>query len=97
MHVSFGFVRAGLSREQIIYIGGLLGVAIGVLGADPGPDLTYIQGFIREVLALQRQQAVSAHLEVETYTWNVLPEAFRSGPVEAAIARELDWVRAQLA
>ncbi len=23
--------------------------AIGVLGADPGPDLTYIQGFIREV------------------------------------------------
>lgn len=55
------------------------------------------QGFIREVLALQRQSEVSAHLEVETYTWNVLPEAFRSGTVEAAIARELDWVRAQLA
>lgn len=55
------------------------------------------QAFIREVLALQRQQAVSAHLEVETYTWAVLPEPFRSGPVEAAIARELDWVRAELA
>lgn len=54
------------------------------------------QGFIREVLALQRQAPVSAHLEVETYTWAVLPEPFRSGPVEAAIARELDWVRAEL-
>lgn len=55
------------------------------------------QAFIREVLALQRQQPVSAHLEVETYTWGVLPEPFRSGPVEAAIARELAWVRDHLA
>ena len=55
------------------------------------------QAFIREVLALQRQEPVSTHLEVETYTWGVLPESFRSGPVEAAIARELGWVRAELA
>lgn len=61
------------------------------------PPFASTQPFVREVLALQRRQAVSAHLEVETYTWAVLPEAFRSGPVEAAIARELDWVRAQLA
>jgi len=54
------------------------------------------QSFIREVLAIQRAQPVSAHLEVETYTWGVLPEPFRSGAVDAAIARELAWVRTEL-
>jgi hypothetical protein len=55
------------------------------------------QAFIREVLAMQRASAISAHLEVETYTWDVLPEAFRSGTVDEAVARELNWVRAELA
>lgn len=32
------------------------------------------------------------HLEVETYTWDVLPEAFRDVPIEVAIARELRFV-----
>ena len=39
---------------------------------------------------------ISAHLEVETYTWGVLPEPFRSGPVDAAVARELAWVLTEL-
>ncbi|EHR70329.1 xylose isomerase-like enzyme [Burkholderiales bacterium JOSHI_001] len=54
------------------------------------------QAFIREVLALHRAQPVSAHLEVETYTWDVLPEPFRSGAVDEAVARELAWVMAEL-
>jgi len=54
------------------------------------------QAFIREVLALHRARPVSAHLEVETYTWDVLPESFRSGSVDAAVARELAWVRSEL-
>lgn len=54
------------------------------------------QDFIREVMALQRAAPVSAHLEVETYTWDVLPEALRAGGVDAAVARELAWVRAEL-
>jgi len=33
------------------------------------------------------------HLEVETYTWDVLPEAFRNVPIEEAIARELRFVQ----
>ena len=45
---------------------------------------------------MQRASAISAHLEVETYTWDVLPEAFRSGTVDEAVARELSWVRAEL-
>ncbi len=55
------------------------------------------QSFILEVLAIQRVHPVSAHLEVETYTWGVLPEPFRSGSVDAAVARELEWVRTELA
>jgi len=55
------------------------------------------QAFIREVLAIQRAATVSTHLEVETYTWNVLPEPLRSGSVDEAVARELAWVQAELA
>jgi hypothetical protein len=54
------------------------------------------QSFVREVLALHRARAVSAHLEVETYTWDVLPEPFRGGTVDAAVARELAWVQGEL-
>ena len=39
---------------------------------------------------------MSPHLEVETYTWDVLPPALRDGDLERDIARELTWVRSQL-
>ena len=55
------------------------------------------QSFIREMLALHRVAPVSTHLEVETYTWDVLPEALRSGGVDEAVAHELAWVQAELA
>ncbi len=54
------------------------------------------QDFVRAALALHRAQARTPHLEVETYTWSVLPERLRSMPIEEAIARELLWVREQL-
>jgi len=50
------------------------------------------RSFISEVLAIHKRHPVSGHLEVETYTWNVLPEHLRAGGMELAIARELDWV-----
>lgn len=55
------------------------------------------QSFISEVLDIHRVRPVSPHLEVETYTWNVLPEHLRAGGMEQAIARELNWVREALA
>ncbi len=54
------------------------------------------QDFLREVLALHRAEPVTEHLEVETYTWDVLPAAQREVAVSAAIARELNWVRERL-
>jgi hypothetical protein len=54
------------------------------------------QAFVRDALALHRQRNRSPHLEVETYTWSVLPERERRAPVEEAIARELEWVVGEL-
>ncbi len=55
------------------------------------------QPFVRAALALHRQQARSPHLEVETYTWSVLPAHARDVPIDEAIARELLWVQRELA
>jgi sugar phosphate isomerase/epimerase len=46
---------------------------------------------------LRGADELAPHLEVETYTFGVLPERFRSASVTAAIARELEWARARLA
>ncbi len=34
-----------------------------------------------------------AHLEIETYTWDVLPPSLRSTSLETSIAREFQWLR----
>lgn len=54
------------------------------------------QPFMRDVLAAHREKPISAHLEVETYTWDVLPREHRGADVVADIARELIWARREL-
>jgi hypothetical protein len=63
---------------------------------DRYEELASTQQSLREVLALCRVEEVSPHLEVETYTWNVLPEGLKSTDVAGDIARELQWVRMEL-
>jgi len=53
------------------------------------PQLTALLG------CLKRQPARPV-LEVETYTWDVLPAEYRRGDMCTAIARELAWVRGVL-
>lgn len=55
------------------------------------------QDFVAAILDRHRARPISQHLEVETYTWGVLPERYRTGGVVDAIVRELDWVVRQLA
>jgi sugar phosphate isomerase/epimerase len=43
------------------------------------------------VLQLLRQEQLTSHLEVETYTWDVLPEDMKKDLSES-IRRELEWV-----
>lgn len=61
---------------------------------DLGP-FSSTQSFVREALALHRREPISQHLEVETYTWGVLPDRYRNTALARAIARELEWVRQQ--
>ena len=53
------------------------------------------QGDIVQVLQLQKQTPFTAHLEIETYTWEVLPEELKV-PIEESITREMRWVLDQL-
>jgi hypothetical protein len=61
--------------------------------ADYG-SLLSTNPFVAEVLKLHRRSPVAEHLEVETYTWDVLPD--KPTDVVDSIARELTWVKEQL-
>jgi sugar phosphate isomerase/epimerase len=52
------------------------------------------QDVVRAVLDEVRRGAVTQHLEIETYTWSVLPEALKI-EIGASIAREYDWVMSE--
>ena len=49
------------------------------------------QDHILKVLSYIQQHAVTNHLEVETYTWDVLPADLKK-EISSSIARELNWV-----
>lgn len=66
------------------------------LFVDDIPPFKSTQDFLKDILAIHRQTPISNHLEVETYTWGVLPDGLRSGRIEDDIARELRWVKDQL-
>lgn len=58
--------------------------------------LATTQQFLKDVLAIHADTPVTEQLEVETYTWDVLPANQRTDGLSSAIARELNWVRGQL-
>jgi hypothetical protein len=53
------------------------------------------QSDIVNVLSLHKQKPISEFLEVETYTWEVLPKELRL-PLKESIVRELQWVKGWL-
>ncbi len=59
--------------------------------------LATTQPFVSAFLTALCANPVCDQLEVETYTWDVLPAEYRTVDVAEAIARELAWVRSQLA
>jgi hypothetical protein len=50
---------------------------------------------IETVLKLHKAAPFSTHLEVETYTWDVLPESLKL-PIGESVTRELEWVMERL-
>ena len=57
--------------------------------------LASTQAAIQQVLQLVAAEPFTAYLEVETYTWEVLPEAIKQD-LTSSIVRELTWVQEQL-
>lgn len=55
-------------------------------------DLDSTQEDIISVLKLNGERKLTSHLEVETYTWEVLPEDIHLS-LDQSIARELSWVK----
>ncbi len=54
------------------------------------------QGYLRDLLAILAREPVCPHLEVETYTWDVLPAEHRQEDIVTAVAREVEWAAAHL-
>ncbi len=59
-------------------------------------DFETTQPYLASVLDVLKRERGCPYLEVETYTWDVLPPEYRTVDVTTAIARELTWTRAQL-
>jgi hypothetical protein len=60
---------------------------------DSLPELDTTQSFLRDVLALHYSSPLTTHLEIETYTFDVLPEELRAMDVATAISREIAWAK----
>jgi sugar phosphate isomerase/epimerase len=86
-----------------------LDVALGTLGADMPEEwrihfhvplfareyeaFTSTQDYVRNVIDLARHSRFTRHLEIETYTWDVLPTGLKVDLLDS-IAREYEWVLA---
>ena len=68
---------------------------VPVFLADLG-EISSTRNDLVATLAALRQRTRSSHLEVETYTWDVLPDNIRTGSKSADIAREIAFCRQEL-
>ena len=62
---------------------------------DLGPFRT-TRFAIEDALRFHKLKPLSRQLEIETYTWDVLPDNLKTGDIVDYVCRELDWVRGQL-
>jgi len=52
---------------------------------------------IEDALRFHKANPLSRQLEIETYTWDVLPDHLKTGDIVDYVTREIEWVRGQLA
>ena len=51
---------------------------------------------VQEALWLHRATPLSEQLEIETYTWDVLPAHLKTGDIVDYVSREIEFVEAEL-
>jgi hypothetical protein len=62
---------------------------------DLGPFRT-TRFALEEALTFHKATPLSRQLEIETYTWDVLPDHLKTGDIVDYVCREIEWVRGQL-
>jgi len=62
---------------------------------DLGPFRT-TRFALEEALAVHKATPLSRQLEIETYTWDVLPDHLKTGDIVDYVCREIEWVKGQL-
>jgi hypothetical protein len=51
---------------------------------------------LEQALQMHKEKPLSGQLEIETYTWDVLPDHLKTGDIVDYVCREIEWVRGQL-
>jgi len=51
---------------------------------------------LEQALKIHKEKPLSGQLEIETYTWDVLPDHLKTGDIVDYVCREIEWVRGQL-
>ena len=51
---------------------------------------------LEEALAVHKATPLSRQLEIETYTWDVLPDHLKTGDIVDYVCREIEWVKGEL-
>ena len=51
---------------------------------------------LEEALAFHKATPLSRQLEIETYTWDVLPDHLKTGDIVDYVCREIEWVKGEL-
>ena len=92
-HFAIGYESHGEVLKQLSERGIRVGkIQISAaLKADLPSEIQSTQSDILDVLKVQQEQPFTTHMEVETYTWEVLPESLKL-PIDQSIIRELNWV-----
>jgi hypothetical protein len=63
---------------------------------DLGQHFKTTRFAIEEALAFHKRTPLSTQLEIETYTWDVLPDHLKTGDIVDYVVMEIEWVRSQL-
>jgi hypothetical protein len=63
---------------------------------DLGPLLGTTRFALEQALAMHKATPLSRQLEIETYTWDVLPDHLKTGDIVDYVCREIEWVKGQL-
>jgi hypothetical protein len=63
---------------------------------DLGKHFKTTRFAIEEALDFHKRNPLSAQLEIETYTWDVLPDELKTGDIVDYVVLELEWVQSHL-